>query len=549
MSPEWYTSRMLIAAKHLSKSIGAKTLFTNLDLHIGVGEKVGLIGRNGQGKTTLLNIIGDIDQDYEGDISRRKNIKIVITKQEHLEESKVTALEYILNNVPHFFEYEKIIHNFEKESHTDANLYSNAVDYFSRNGFYYIKDQILATLLNYQISAEKALCPLITLSGGEKRFVELVRMTYSNADLFLIDEPTNHMDFVGKEQFISWLLTATAGILVVTHDRDVLQHVERIIELKDRKIFSFTGNYVQYLKQNTAHTKSSVILYNNQLKKLAEAKKRVDWGLQMRAKSKAWRIRYDHWLRDYEKIEEETIRPSFWIDQDSVKDLDTVVSNSYLRFKEKNIKISTDTKKERSSQLLVVKDLSLGYSLPLFSQLSFSVGNTTRVLIKGRNGAGKSSLVKTIVLQYNNKEPAATIFGGQIKLDSDIRIGVYEQEIDLKYLSSKLEDAIYSVYEDQHIPLSNTQLKSVLSHYLFDPRVDAKQKIKDLSGGQKARFQLIKMFAHKPNLLILDEPTNHLDLPSIEELENALLEFEGGILYISHDTNFINKLGGETVEI
>jgi len=540
---------MLISAQHLSKTMGAKTLFTDLDLHIAPGEKIALIGRNGQGKSTLLNIIGELDQNYSGIITRKKKLTTVLTKQEHLSDNSQTALEYILSSVPNYYKYEKVLADFEKGDHKDMHLYTEALDYFSNNGYYYIKDLILATLLDFQIDADKANNELIILSGGEKRFVELVRMMYSQAELLLIDEPTNHMDYAGKEQFISWLLTIQEGVLVVTHDRDVLQNVDRIIELKDQNITSFKGNYNAYLKQNTAQTTNSVVMYQNQMRKLTEAKKRVEWGLQMRAKSKAWKIRYDHWVKDYEKIKEATVKPSFWIDQESAEDLDKGVSDSYHKFKEQNVKISIHSNKERISQLVAVKDLSLGYTTPLFSNISFSIGNEDRVFIKGRNGAGKSTLVKTILAQYKNEKPKAKIFDGDIKLANTVRVGEYDQEIDKKYLPMTLEEAITNVYENYNIPVDIGFLKSTMSQYLFDPKVDARQKISNLSGGQKARFQLIKMFANKPNLLILDEPTNHLDLPSIEELENSLQNFDGGVLYISHDTNFIEKLGGETIEI
>ena len=540
---------MLIAAQNLSKSVGAKTLFTDLDLHIGIGEKIALIGRNGEGKSTLLNIIGGVDPEFHGEIERKKNLKTILTKQEHLTDNLQTPMTYILSSVPHFTEYEKILADFESGDHTDIDKYSHAMEYFTDNGYYYIKDLILATLEDFQITNETAQSPLHTLSGGEKRFVELARMMYSKADLLLVDEPTNHMDYVGKQQFISWMQTVEEGVLVVTHDRDVLGIVDRIIELKDKNISSFKGNYDSYLKQNTAQTTSSVLLYQSQIKKLAEAKERVTWGLQMRAKSKAWKIRYDHWVRDYEKIQAETVKPSFWIDQESVENLDKEVSDSYHKFKEKNVKISIPVNKEKYSQLLDIKDLSLGYTTPLFKNISFKLGTDQRIFIKGRNGAGKSTFVKTILATYKHKTPEAKIFEGEVKISPNTRIGEYDQEINTKYLPLTLEEAIYKVYEDHNIPVDNKMVKTTMSQYLFDPTIDAKIKIENLSGGQKARFQLIKMFANKPNLLILDEPTNHLDLPSIEELENALLEYGGGILFISHDTNFIKKLGGDIIEL
>jgi ATP-binding cassette subfamily F protein 3 len=540
---------MLLNATNLSKSIGAKNLFNDLNFTINNNEKIALIGRNGQGKSTLLQMLSGEDKEFGGKIERMKNLRVILTKQEHLSDNTQSALTYILKSVPHYHEYEKVLHDFEHGAHTNTHLYTTAVDYFSENGYYYIKDLILATLEDFQISNEQANNPLITLSGGEKRFVELVRMMYSKADLLLIDEPTNHMDYIGKEQFISWMVTVIEGMLIVTHDRDVLKSVDRIIELKDKTIYSFKGNYDHYLKQNAMQTTNAVMDYNNQLRRLKEAKERVDWGLRMRAKSKAWKIRYDKWLREYETIQAETVKPSFWIDQESTENLDKKVSESYDKFKEKNITISFHSDKERASELITIKNLSLGYDQPVFHSVNITVANDDRVCIKGRNGAGKSTLVRTLLSVYKNQTPKATIFTGDIKCGAILRIGEYEQEIHPRFLPFSLGEAIQMVYEEYNLPIDDRKIKSILSQYLFDPSIDEKQKIEVLSGGQKARFQIIKMLANKPNLLILDEPTNHLDLPSIEELENALQNYKGGILYISHDNYFIDHIGGMVVEI
>ena len=229
--------------------------------------------------------------------------------------------------------------------------------------------------------------------------------------------------------------------------------------------------------------------------------------------------------------------------------MDKKVSESYHKFKEKNISIAISNEKERTSELVSVKNLSLGYSTPVFSDLTFSLRNDNRLLIKGRNGAGKSTLVRTILSLYKKEEPKAKIFAGEIKLGVSLRIGEYEQEISEKYLPLTLEEAVRTAFEETGATIEDQRIKSLLAQYLFDPVIDGKLKIGVLSGGQKARFQIIKMLVNKPNLLILDEPTNHLDLPSIEELENALTVFQGGILYISHDTYFIDHLGGEVIEM
>lgn len=539
---------MLLEVTNLSKSIGAKYLFQNADFHIEPGEKVALIGRNGEGKTTLLKILNGEDQDFDGKIISQKGIRTILTKQEH-HHADQSALEYILENVPHYYQHQQILNDYEQGIRTNMDEYLRSVEYFSENGYYHITSMILNTLVDFRISNERAHQPMTNLSGGEKRYVEIVRMMFSHSDLLFIDEPTNHMDYKGKERFITWMNALPQAVLVVTHDRDVLKHVHRIVELKDKKVHIFKGNYDHYIAQNTTNTLSSVKHYSDQLNRLKEAKKRVEWGLQMRAKSKEWKIRYDHWLKDYEKIKAETVKPSFWIDQSSVESLDKKVVDSYHKFKEKNIKISLTTQGSKSDELVTIRNLALGYKEPLFNNLNFSIRGSDRVFIKGRNGAGKSTLVRTITAVVQKQEPQAMLHSGEIQLGAEIQIGNYEQEINERYLTMTLADAIKVSYEEKGQYIEDGQVRKLLAQYLFNPTLDAKQKIVNLSGGQKARFQLIKMLIGEPNLLILDEPTNHLDLPSIEELENALASFAGGIVYISHDTYFINKIGGKVVEL
>jgi ATP-binding cassette subfamily F protein 3 len=539
---------MLIEAKNLSKSLGAKTLFQDLNFTITPGEKIALIGRNGHGKTTLLKMLSGEDHEFEGKINTRKGIRITLTKQEHIHDTHQSAVEYILKNVPHYYEYKKILDNYEQGLNDNLDLYLSTLDYYTENNYFNIEGSILSTLSDFNISNDDALGPLGNLSGGQKRYVEMARMMFSRSDLLFVDEPTNHMDHLGKERFITWMKTLTQTIVVVTHDRDVLRYVDKIIELKDQKMHVFKGNYDDYISQNANNTLSSVKLYSDQLNRLKEAKKRVEWGLQMRAKSKEWKIRYDHWLRDYEKLKAETVKPSFWIDQDSVDELDKKVVDSYEKFKQKNIKISVATDIHRSTELINVRNITVGYEEPLFADLSFSLRSTDRVFIKGRNGAGKSTLVRTIISHVKNQESKATVIDGEIKV-GDAQIGEYEQEISTKYLEMPLAEAVRISYEEKEVPITENEIRSILAQYLFHPMNDGSQKIMHLSGGQKARFQLIKMFIGEPNFLILDEPTNHLDLPSIEELENALSKFEGGILYISHDTYFIKKMGGKVIEL
>lgn len=540
---------MLLNATNLSKSIGANYLFKDISFSVMPGEKIALIGRNGHGKTTLLKMLNNEDENFEGNITTPKRIKITLTKQEHIQHIDQSPLDYIINSVPNYFKYKKILEDYEQGRSTNLDRYLKILNRFTENKFSNLVEAVLNTLSDFNIPRESSHQPLGNLSGGQKRYVEMTRMMFSQSDLLLIDEPTNHLDYLGKERFISWMRSFKQAVIVVTHDRDVLKYVNKIYELKDKKLEIFKGNYDHYISHNSLQTLGSVKEYTNQLNRLKEAKKKVQWGLQMRAKSKAWKIRYDHWLRDYEKIKAETVKPSFWIDQDSVENLDKKIVDSYDKYKKKNIKINIVTKRERGSERLLVKNLALGYNKPIFSNLNFSLRDNERIFIRGKNGAGKSTLVKTILSLSKNKQPIANTFEGKITLSDHILIGEYQQEIDTTYLSLPLAEAIRVSYQEKNVPTTDQKIKSLLAQYLFNPIQDAQQRIINLSGGQKARFQIIKMLINQPNLLILDEPTNHLDLPSIEELENALTKFEGAILYISHDTYFIKKMSGSMMEI
>lgn len=541
---------MLLKLTQIHKTLGAKTLYEDVSFTVQPKEKVGFIGRNGMGKSTLLRIISGLDQDYGGEVEQRKDVRVIMTLQEHTGKDEVSALSYIMQDVPDFVTLETILEKYEAGESEDMDAYLDAVQQFSDKGYYYIKDLVLQSLLDFQIDNHKATqLPLSALSGGQKRFVELVRVMYSKADLLLIDEPTNHMDYVGKERFIEWLKSARESMVVVTHDRDVLKHVDTIIELKDLKIFSFNGNFDHYLRQNTTQTTNDVVAYQTKLKQLEEAEKKVEWGNRMRAKSKAWKIKYDHFVRDYERIKATIEKPSFWIDKESIAEVDERVAEAYDTFKERNVQIRIKGTNERLEQLMKVERLSLGYDKPLFANLNFELRMGERLFIKGRNGAGKSTLVRTLMSVYEGTEPVAMIFDGTIKLSPSLRIGEYEQEIDAQYLQGTLSEGIRAAYATHGIHVEDQRIKQLLSMYLFDPVLDMNAVIGNLSGGQKARFQIIKMLANNPHLLILDEPTNHLDLPSIEELENALVKFEGAVIYISHDTYFVKNIGGRVLEI
>lgn len=548
---------MLVKLANLSKSIGGKDLFEDLSFVINEGEKVGMIGRNGTGKTSIFRIISGEDDEYDGQVEIRKGVRIVLTKQEHHFLENISALDYVLDSIPKFRELQTKITLYEKEGEEKVSLedYCDALNDFSILDYYSIESRVIQSFSGFQLDEEKILRPLQDLSGGEKRFVELIKVMYSDADLALIDEPTNHMDYIGKEQFIKWLQEIDKTIIVITHDRDVLKFVDKVIEIKDRRAYTYNGNYDDYIKQNNANNVANIKQYENDIRALKKAERQMKYAQLRKHAAKVTksrtsaRIREERFTKQFEKLNDELKKPSLWIDKQSLDSVSTKVVGSYSKYKEQNINIR-GTNSDGVKKLLVnVKNLSLGYDKPLFKEVSFDIHTGDTILIKGRNGAGKSSLLKTIISMSKNESAGTIIFRGELKLSSTLKIGIYEQEIDKKYLSLTLSQAITNLHSENGIELGHQKLINLLKSYLFDPEVDGKLTMDKLSGGQKARFQLIKMFINQPNLLILDEPTNHLDLPSIEELETALQKYSGGIIYVSHDTYFIDSIGGKTIEI
>jgi ATP-binding cassette subfamily F protein 3 len=550
---------MVISVNIAEKSFGDKILYEDLQFEVQDGEKVGLVGRNGTGKTTLLHLMTGEDTDYDGEIRLKKGAVMIGSRQEHHGYEDKSVLEYVLDDLPEYVELKHILDTYPAtmgSSNAKMQKYADALDRFSTLGYFEVEGEIIEALRSYQVDEERATGLLKNLSGGQKRLVELVKVQRARAHLALIDEPTNHMDYVAKQAFIRWFKSAKEAIVVITHDRDVLQAVDRIIEIKDGQALSFPGTYDDYLRINALKTVSQVNEHGIEQRRIANLKENIIRFQRLKERSrdpgtikrfKGQEIKAREELTHLEGKE----APSFWIDRDSVGELNQKMGVAYEKHKAKNIKVQTNHVKEGDGQLLAeVHKLSLGYgSEPLFENISFQLREGDRLRLHGRNGAGKSTLLNALVAKSVDKAPVCKLFSGSIAVEKQIKIGVYEQEIAAKYLPMTLRQAIEQAYIAKDVAIGDTKVKQLLSDYLFNPATDGDVPLQRLSGGQKARFQLINMLAGNPQILILDEPTNHLDLPSIEELEDALATYKGAIIYISHDSYFARHVGGETVEI
>ncbi|MGB4767842.1 MAG: ABC-F family ATP-binding cassette domain-containing protein [Candidatus Saccharimonas sp.] len=555
------------------KSFGPKSLMSGVKFSIDDGEKVGVIGRNGVGKSTLFGILAGTDTDFTGGVIYRRGTTVVATKQEHHDVGDQTVLQYVLAGLPEYADLSHVLETYPEKMGDDLRMieeYTSALERFDNKGFYQIEEKVERELESFQLSgvAHRAFA---TLSGGQKRLVEVVKIMHSDAHLALIDEPTNHMDYVAKQQFVDWMKSAREAVLVITHDRDVLAEVDRIVELKDGGSVSYKGNYDAYLRQNAERTSTGMNDFEMIEKRIVNLKQKVIDYQRLKEKS-----RNPSTIQKFKRLENQSReelaelqqieKPTFWIDKDSVGELDYRAAGRYEKFKTKNIRMSLKDDASRSKHVIVsARDLSLGYTTPLFANVNVDLREGEAMELRGRNGAGKSTFIKVLlsgtsarqdssgesmvqIVEAKSSVAAPTLFEGELNLDPQVRVGVYEQEVSPQYFELNLHDAVERVYMDRNLAVSETKIRQLMNDYLFTEG-DGQVPVGKLSGGQKARLQIIAMLANDPQLLILDEPTNHLDLPSIEELETALAKYAGAILYVSHDTYFRDKIGGQIVAI
>ena len=568
-----YNRKMIADINISEKSFGDKILMTNVKFSIDDGEKIGIVGRNGIGKSTLFNILSGSDKDFSGEIVFRRGVSVASTAQEHHNLADISVINYILNGIPEYASLSKIINeypSFMGDNIRLINEYSEALDRFNQKDFYQIEEKIKRELGNFQLENVYDQ-PMESLSGGQKRLVEIIKIMHSNVHLALIDEPTNHMDYVAKQQFIDWVKSqavSSVSMLIVTHDRDVLGKVDRIIELKNGGSTSYSGNYDSYLKQNAMETSSGMMNFEQVERRITSLKQKVLDYQRLKEKSRNQSTiqrfkRLENSARDELAELEKREKPSFWIDAESLNSLKNNQLANYDKFKAKNIKINTQySNKDKSKRnFITINSLTAGYgkledalenknnAKILFENLNFTVNAHSKIELFGLNGAGKTTLIKIILHSIFTDYPInSQIYDGYIKADRDIRVGFYSQEVSEDMFELELKEAVENIYKSQNLSITESKIRQLLAQYLFLEE-DLATKVKDLSGGQKARLQLIKMLSTDPQLLILDEPTSHLDLPSIEELEKALLSFNGAIIYVSHDNIFRKKIGGEKIEI
>ena len=492
------------------------TVLEEINFEIKDKDKIAIVGRNGCGKTTLLKSLinnelletGLANEDLK--IIKIGNPTIGYQQQNTFSNLNITLIDEILKNYKQLINMEKKIKYLEEQLKTDDAIkfideYTTMLEKYILNGGYEYKKEYELALLKFGFSNEDKYKKLEEFSGGQRTKLAFLKLLLSKPDILLLDEPTNHLDITTVEWLEDYLKNYPKAVVIVSHDRMFLDNiVNKVYEIEYGMLTKYKGNYSSFEKQKKAN-------YEKQLKDYEYQQKEIK-----RLKSIADRFRYkpskaSMAMSKLRKIEQMDI-----IDKPQ-------------KFDSKTFK--TELKIEKSSDIVLsVKDLEFGFDGNCLGKTNFELHKGQKLAIIGSNGKGKSTLLKTIMELIPK-------ISGSFKYGYNVKKEYFDQQ--LEFINE--ENTVYEEYEQSFPDCNTLQIRKILGTFQFT-NDDIYKKIKQLSGGEKVRLRLCKIFKHNPNLLILDEPTNHLDIIGKESLENILTLYEGAILFVSHDRYFVNKI-------
>ncbi|MGE6631558.1 ABC-F family ATP-binding cassette domain-containing protein [Bacillus sp. NPDC077027] len=513
---------MILQVNQLSKSFGADTVLTNIKLEVKAKDRVAIVGRNGAGKSTLLKIIAGQMSYEKGEIVRPKDLSIGYLAQHTDVTSDRTLKEELLTVFDHLKGMEKDMRDIEEKmaSSTGTELDSLMKTYdrlqqdFKDKGGYQYEADVRSILHGLGFSQFDDNTTVQSLSGGQKTRLALGKLLLIKPDLLILDEPTNHLDIDTLSWLEQYLQNYTGAILIVSHDRYFLDKVvNHVYEVSRTTMKKFAGNYSKYLELKAEQLERDIKLFEKQQGEISKLQDFVDRNLARASTTKRAQSRRKQ-LERMERIE---------------KPLGD----------EKSANFHFEITKQSGNDVLHVRDLEISYDhkTPLLTSLSFHINREESVALIGPNGIGKSTLLKTLI---NTLKPVQ----GEILFGSNVSIGYYDQEQAKLTSSKRVVDELW----DEYPHMTEKEIRTCLGNFLFSGD-DVLKPVHALSGGEKARVALAKLMLQKANFLILDEPTNHLDLDSKEILENALIDYPGTILFVSHDRYFINRLATKVLEL
>ena len=512
---------MLIQLNNVTKNFVVNEIFSNVKMEINDKDRVAIVGRNGAGKSTLLKIIsGELSFD-SGERTVSKNTTIGYLSQEFIVREDLSIYEEMITCFDEIISLEA---NLEKLSYelTPENIENDPglLDRFDRlqnevltHKDYHYKSKIESVLYGLDFTKDVFDKKISTFSGGEKTRLSMAKLLLSEPDLLILDEPTNHLDMENVAWLENYLSSYNGAIVIVSHDRYFLDKVVNVVyNLEFGKLKKYVGNYSKFLKQYEEDYEKQLKEFTSQQKDIKRLEEFVQKNIARASTSKMAKSRQ------------------------KVLDKMELIDNPKKDDKAANIEFNI--KEQSGRDVLMIENLKVGYDgKQVGNAYNFSVYKGDRIAIVGRNGIGKSTLIKTIAKKQN-------AIGGSVHYGSKVSLGYYDQK-QAEFESSK---TILNELWDEYPLMKEAEVRTVLGRFLF--RGDSVLKIvRDLSGGEKARLQLAKLMLEKNNLLVLDEPTNHLDITSKQVLEDALENYEGTIVFVSHDRYFINKIANKVLDI
>ncbi|MEK4576478.1 ABC-F family ATP-binding cassette domain-containing protein [Bacillus sp. FSL R12-0074] len=516
---------ILLQVNGLSKLYGAETILANIKLEVQTKDRIALVGRNGAGKSTLLKIIaGELSHDG-GEIIKPKDVSMGYLAQNTGLETSLTIWDEMLTVFTHLQQMETKLRRLEQEMGKEENFSNAAIyeklladydqlqlDYKDQGGYQYEAD-IRSILSGLGFPVETHQTKISTLSGGQKTRLALGKLLLTRPDLLILDEPTNHLDIETLTWLEQYLQGYPGAILIVSHDRYFLDKlVTQVYEISNKESRRFVGNYSQYLDSKSA-------LYEQEMKRFEKQQDEI---------SK---------LEDF--VQKNIARASTTKRaQSRRKQLDRMEVLTRPLGDSKSASFHFDIEKQSGNDVLQVKDATIGYyQEPIIEHVNMRLTRGDSVALVGPNGIGKSTLLKSIVNKLQ-------LLHGNVAFGSNVSVGYYDQEQANLTSSKRVLNELWDEYPLQ----PEKEIRTILGNFLFTGD-DVLKPVSSLSGGQKARLALAKLMMQKSNLLILDEPTNHLDLNSKEILENALIDYPGTLLFVSHDRYFINRVTTTVVEL
>ncbi|MED3325078.1 ABC-F family ATP-binding cassette domain-containing protein [Bacillus thuringiensis] len=516
---------ILLQVNGLSKLYGAETILANIKLEVQTKDRIALVGRNGAGKSTLLKIIaGELSHDG-GEIIKPKDVSIGYLAQNTGLETSLTIWDEMLTVFTHLQQMETKLRRLEQEMGKEENFSNEAIyerlladydqlqlNYKDQGGYQYEAD-IRSILSGLGFPVETHQTTISTLSGGQKTRLALGKLLLTKPDLLILDEPTNHLDIETLTWLEQYLQGYPGAILIVSHDRYFLDKlVTQVYEISNKESRRFVGNYSKYLDLKSALYEQEMKRYEKQQDEIAKLEDFVQKNIARASTTKRAQSRR--------------------------KQLDRMELLTRPLGDSKSASFHFDIEKQSGNDVLQVKDATIGYDEdPIIENVTMRLTRGDSVALVGPNGIGKSTLLKSIV----NKLP---LLNGDVSFGSNVSVGYYDQEQANLTSSKRVLNELWDEYPLQ----PEKEIRTILGNFLFTGD-DVLKPVSSLSGGQKARLALAKLMMQKSNLLILDEPTNHLDLNSKEILENALIDYPGTLLFVSHDRYFINRVTTTVVEL